>query len=187
MSDSLANIRVRPVRKRTHGAAGFTLLEVVLAAGLLGFGLLSLFMLHNVAIGSNRHAGRLTTSMRLAQKQMEYLQGLPWPSGNDPSGDLEVTNMDLSTHADPYAFFAHPTGTAGQQPSPVNMLGTTLSGDGPLMYYLTWDVSYPFTDDGTIVQMIVRAVFYNGSTGRLHGVTLSSFKYQDNYANINGG
>ena len=168
------------VRRRKQAAGrGFTLLEVVFAMGLLGFALLALFALHIVAIGANRHSGRLSTCMMLAQQQMEYLMGLPFPWDGESPTDLMVTASDPSTTANPYAHFAHPTGTAGQKPDPINALGGTSAADGPLMFYRTWDVAYPFEGDTSVLQLKVRVLFYDKSNQQAHGVTISSFRYKD--------
>jgi Tfp pilus assembly protein PilV len=165
--------------RRRRSASGFTLLEVVFAMGLLGFALLGLFALHNVAIGSNRQAGRLSTCTMLAQQEMEYLMGLPWKNGSSLPSDLALTASDPTTKGNPYAYFAHPSGTAGTAPNPINASGTTSASDGPLMYYRTWDVSEPFSGDDTIIEIKVRVIFFDKSTRKSHGVTISSFRYQD--------
>lgn len=164
-------------RRRRRGRGGFTLLEVVFAMGLLGFGLLGLFALHNVAIGSNRQAGRMSVCMMLAQQKMEYLMGLPWPTGGSLPTDLEITDSDPSTKADPYGYFAHPSGTAGVAPTAIAASGET--GTAGNAYYLTWDVSYPFTGDTSIIEIKVRVIYFDKANGRAHGVTISSFRYQD--------
>ena len=154
---------------------GFTLLEVVFASALLGFALLALFALHNVAIRNNRHAARITTCAMLAQQQMEYLMGIPWPADQPAPSELKAVGPD--TNATPNGFLYYPSG--GVKPPPINAKGTTNPSDGARRYYRTWTVFYPFSGETRVVQIIVRVIFYDEANGKPHGVTISSFRYVD--------
>ncbi len=162
-------------RRSGRGTHGFTLLEVVFASALLGFALLALFALHNVAIRNNRHAARITTCAMLAQQQMEYLLGLPWPADQAAPTDLNVVGPD--TNPIPNGFLYYPNG--GVKPSPINAKGTTDPKDGARRYYRTWTVSYPFSSDTRVIRIQVRVIFYDEANGKPHGVTISSFRYVD--------
>lgn len=164
---------------RKANSAGYTLIEVMLASAILGFGLLGLYALQNTSTAYGGLSAKMTTCRMLAQQQMEYLQGLPWGPDDSLPTDLTVTASDPTTASKPLAFLAHPTGTAGVAPSPITGIGTSSVSDGPRSYYRTWDVSYPFTGDSHILQIKVRCIFYDSMGGKPHGVTISSFRYQD--------
>lgn len=167
------------VRRRLLRSRGYTLLEVLFAVAVLGFGMLGIYALQSVAAASNRNASKMTAARMLAQQELEYLMGLSFsPNGSLPS-DLSITNADITTASSPYAYFAHPTGTAGTQPTAITALGTTSSTDGVRSFYRTWDVSYPIVGDTTVVEIKVRVTFFDTRNGRPHGVTVSTLKYQD--------
>lgn len=165
--------------KRAPGTAGYTLLEVMFSVAILGFGMLGLYALHHVGMTASRTASRITVCRVLADQQMEYLQGLPWGPTDALPADLTITNSDLTSSSNPYAFFALPTGTAGTKPAAITAIGTTSTSDGPRSYYRTWDVSYPFPGDTSILQIKIRVIYYETNNNRPHGVTISSFRYQD--------
>lgn len=171
MMSATVEVRKKPGLRQQ----GFTLLEVVFASAIIGFALLGLFALHNVAIRNNLHAGRLTTCAMLAQQKMEYLMGLPLPADGPTPTDLAVTGPDTDPTVN--AYFQNPNG--GLQPAPVNAKGTTSSADGPLSYYLTWNISEPFEEESRVLQIQVRVVFIDGANGMRHGVTISSFRTVD--------
>lgn len=164
---------------RRRNASGYTLLEVLFAVAVLGFGMLGIYALQSVAAASNRNAAKMSAARMLAQQELEYLMGLAYsPKGSLPT-DLAITNADITTAASPYAYFAHPTGTAGTQPAAITALGTTSSSDGIRSFYRTWDVAYPISGDTTVVEIKVRVTFFDTRNGRPHGVTVSTLKYQD--------
>ena len=64
----------QPVRLgRPVGRQGFTLIESLIATGLLGFSLIVMFGFHSQAVRSNNHARKMTDCTYLAQLQMERL------------------------------------------------------------------------------------------------------------------
>jgi type II secretory pathway pseudopilin PulG len=63
-----------PSRQRRHAAAGFSLLEVLIATTMLAAGLLALAQLFLVAAASNRDALHATRAVLLAQQQAEWLR-----------------------------------------------------------------------------------------------------------------
>ena len=69
--------------------SGFTLIETLVAIGLLTIGILSLYSMQVSAIQGNSHANQLTTSANWAADRIEILLGRPYtdPLLNDTSGD----------------------------------------------------------------------------------------------------
>ena len=59
-----------------HSRRGFTLIEIMVAAAVMGFALVVMISLHSQAVRSNMHAKRMTDCTYLAQAQMEQLQKL---------------------------------------------------------------------------------------------------------------
>lgn len=59
--------------------AGFGLVEVMIATGILAVGLVSLVQLSLLAQAANRSAALVTVAALLAQDKMEQLRGLRWP------------------------------------------------------------------------------------------------------------
>jgi len=79
-----------PVRKR-EAASGFTLLEVVIALGILAFGLLGLAALQIQALGQGREGRHVSRAAAVAQDRMEDLQRLDFNSADmDPTGGWQL-------------------------------------------------------------------------------------------------
>ena len=107
---------------------------------LLGFALLGLFSLHNMALKSSRLSARMSVCAMLARTQMEYLMGLPFPAdGGSPPTDLVDLAADPTSASSPYAYLPHPNN--GAVPTAINALGTNVASDGPLIFHRTWDVA----------------------------------------------
>ena len=168
-----------PQPRAKRARAGFTLIEVLVAMALLGFALLGLFSLHNMALRSSRLSARMSVCAMLARTQMEYLMGLPFPAGSGAiPTDLKDLALDPTSASAPYAYLPHPNG--GVAPIAINTLGTTSSADGPLMFHRTWDVAYPFAPNLSVIQLTVRVSFNDGlSSGQTRGVTITSYRFQD--------
>jgi Tfp pilus assembly protein PilV len=70
--------RVRSIRRRRAPGDGFTLIEVMIAGVILGFGLLTMALMQLSALSGGR-AGRHTTQAAVvARDQMEIFQTLSW-------------------------------------------------------------------------------------------------------------
>lgn len=67
-------------RKSGRAQGGFTLLEVCIALGLLGFTLLGIFELQFYAMRSNTLSRGSTTALHIAQDRMEALLAEPYDS-----------------------------------------------------------------------------------------------------------
>ena len=90
--------------------AGFTLVETVVAAGVLAVGLVSLSQLVVIATHVTMAAGTLTTSAVMAQQKMEQLRAIDWdalalsPPGaldEDIPGYVEYLDADGRVRGDP--------------------------------------------------------------------------------------
>lgn len=71
-------------RRRERGPAeGFTLIEMMVALGILAFGLLAIFAMQIHALQQGRFGRHTTEAARVAQQRMERLHRLDW-------GDTEL-------------------------------------------------------------------------------------------------
>lgn len=176
------NPRVRPPSlRRADSRAGFTMIEVMIAAAVLGFSLVVMFGFHSQAVRSNMNARRLTDCTWLAQTQMERLLAMDWADG---STDADLT--DGGTVASSYAAWddlEHPNGAGAvsstSTPSEVNVLydstGTEML---PPLYRVTWDVEGSSGDD-TWIRLRVRCTYEDSAFDTRHGTTISSYRYRD--------
>ena len=87
--------------RRLHtprATAGFSLLEVVIAMGILGLGLLAIAAAQLGALHLSARSRILTTAMLLAQQKMEEFHALPAAqlpaSGNDANNPIDIDPAD---------------------------------------------------------------------------------------------
>ena len=102
-------------------AAGFGLLEVLIATGLiigLAAGTAQLTVMSMKAVGD---AGNLTLGLLLAAQKMEQLRSLEWRY--DASGRIPVSDLITDLSRDPPA-----PGGPGLRPSPPDSLDRTVTG-----------------------------------------------------------
>jgi len=71
---------------------GYTLVEVLVALGILGFGLMAVATMQVTAIKTNSKASEMSQGLTLAQAKVEELMNLPFSALNDTDGD--GTNQD---------------------------------------------------------------------------------------------
>ncbi len=110
-------------RSRSTREAGFSLVEVLIAVGLLTAVAMSVGQLFAVAAMSNLNAKGATSSAILAVQKMEQLRGLTW--GFNPDSELGLPLSDTTTNlsVDP------PTnGGSGMNPSPAGTLDNNTGG-----------------------------------------------------------
>ena len=107
--------------RSSSSAAGFSLIEVLIATLLLATALTTLAQLFGVATRSNIDARSTTYAAVLAQQKLEELRGLTW--GFDPQG-LPISDVSTDTAVSPET----PTGGTGLAPSPSGALGTNTGG-----------------------------------------------------------
>lgn len=88
----------RALSERTHSQTGFTLLEVVVAMGILAVGLLAIGAAQLAALHLTAKSRHLTTAMHLAQQTVEQFQAFPISalpsSGNDPNNPIDPDPSD---------------------------------------------------------------------------------------------
>ena len=101
--------------------AGFSLLEVTIATGIMAGALVTLGQMFAVSVSNNKAARSLSVSTVLAEQKMEQLRGLTW--GFDTLG-LPVSDTTTNTAA----AVETPTGGTGLAPSPHGTLTANLDG-----------------------------------------------------------
>jgi len=154
---------------------GFTLIEVLISAALVGFSLIVMFGFHSQAVRSNMHARKMTDCTYIAQLQMERLMALPW-TVSSRHDDLEDDMSDSTSASSPWAFLEHPN--SGSKPTARNAAYDTGSTLGTPIYYVTWDTSDVDSDE-TWTRLRVRCQYYDDAFGNWHGTTVSSFRFRD--------
>ena len=178
----------RETRNSRRRQDGFSLLEVVIASGIMATALVTLGQLFGLSVSSNRAAQALTYTTVLAEQKMEQLLSLEWRL--DGLG-LPVTDAETDTAA----AIETPSGGSGLRASPADALtrnvpgwvdyvdrfGNTLGGGpNPLaktVYVRRWSVE-PLDhnpDNAILIQVLVTprmkrgAADAAGSTLRLPG------------------
>lgn len=101
--------------------AGFSLVETLVAAGILATALVALAQLMAVGVQTNAMARRGTGTAILAEQKMEQLRGLTWGFDNS---SLPVSDTTTDTAVAPEA----KTGGTGLSPSPDAALQTNTDG-----------------------------------------------------------
>jgi type II secretory pathway pseudopilin PulG len=102
-------------------SAGFSLVETIVATGLLATSLVALAQLLAVGTQTNAVARSGTLATILAQQKMEQLRSLTW--GFDVSG-IPLSDVSTNTAMAPES----PTGGTGLQPSPQDSLWRDSTG-----------------------------------------------------------
>jgi prepilin-type N-terminal cleavage/methylation domain-containing protein len=69
---------IRPRHRSRTAASGMTLLEVMVALAILATGMVAMLMLQITAMRGGRHGRNVDEAARVAQQQMEYLDGQPF-------------------------------------------------------------------------------------------------------------
>jgi Tfp pilus assembly protein PilV len=156
-----------------RGADGFTLLEAVLAAGMLASLAVGVAQVFAVSARGNDIARVQTLAAVMASQKMEQLRSLTW--AHAPGGDpLSDTSTDLTS--DP------PTAAGtGLQPSPAGALDADtrccvdyLSAAGVVVatrdvaaYVRRWSVASLASDPDNLLLLQVRVLIVSGGDSRL--------------------
>ena len=160
---------------RSSQRRGFTLVEVMVAAGVLVSSLLFVFALHTQAVRSNKNAKRMTDCSYLAQTQMERLFMLPWTKSSIHN-DLKDSAADTTSSSTPWAYLEQPNSSA--QPVALNSANYASVVLGPRRYYVTWDISMMDTAK-TWMRVRVRCQYKDSTFATWKGTTISSFRFRD--------
>ena len=163
------------LRRTAH--RGFTLVEVMVAAALLGFALIVMFGLHAQAVRSNMHAKRMTDCTYLAQAQMEQLLSLRWTSQSRPAV-LTDNSTDATSAAAPWAYLEHPNSGAAPRLKTATNNAVANYASGPRMYAVTWDVEDMDTS-ATWMRIRVRCSYLDRAFNQSKGTTISSYRFRD--------
>jgi len=130
--------------KRVKKEEGYTLVEVLVALGILGFGLMAVATMQVTAIKTNARASGMSQGLTLAQAKVEELMNLPYIDLIDTTGDGtdEDDGFGLNNTVDPADECNNPV-SDGFWPNP---------WDCTAKYRLFWNVAVdePVTDSRTI-------------------------------------
>lgn len=116
-------------RSRFNSEAGFSLVEVLIAMGVMTVGVVSLAQLFALSTRANHSSKTTTFTVMLAQQKMEQLRGLIW--GFDTMG-LPISDVTTNSSVVPQAAGC-PTSTSagvgtGLSPSSAGTLSDNVSG-----------------------------------------------------------
>jgi hypothetical protein len=167
-----------------NGAAGFSLLEVVVATCIMAGALVLLGQMLGVSVTNNQTARRITYSTVLAEQKMEQLRALSW--GVDSLG-LPVSDTNTNTALP----VESPTGGTGLSSSPSGTLtrntdgwvdyldrfGNVLGGGSSLRsktaYIRRWAIeALPANPDNTLVIHVLVTARYDRGVADAPGSTL---------------
>ena len=136
-------------RQRSRTSGGFTLIEVMIAIGILAFGLLALTTMQIKAMHGGNRGRHASNAAAIAENKMEQLQQDPWASIPDTGGFV----------ADPAA-------------------QNNVQLDGASSNERTYNVSYQITDlEATFTRAIDVTVSWTEEGGENRSITLSSIRY----------
>ncbi|MGL1931575.1 MAG: prepilin-type N-terminal cleavage/methylation domain-containing protein [Desulfotalea sp.] len=76
-----------------HNSKGFTLIEVVVAMGVLSFGILAMFVMQSTGIRGNSKANQLTSDVLFASDLLEVI--IAQDSSNPPFSDTDCSLGNL--------------------------------------------------------------------------------------------
>jgi type II secretory pathway pseudopilin PulG len=154
-------------KSRFSNDSGFSLIETVVATGILATALISLAQLFALATESNTSARDTTYAAMLAEQKIEQLRALTW--GFDSVG-LPLSDTTTNTAVQP----EEPTGGKGLTPSPAdalktnslgyvdyvdqwgNILGTGESPQDGALYFRRWSIEpLPTNPNNTLIIQVV--------------------------------
>jgi hypothetical protein len=111
----------RIVSRYGGGECGSSLLEAIIASGLMAGALAALGQMFAISVANNRSARAASYATVLAQQKMEQLRGLTW--------GFETLGLPISdTTSNTAASVETPTGGTGLSPSPAGTLTSNTDG-----------------------------------------------------------
>ena len=164
------------ITRKRRNSRGFTLLEVMIASGILASSLLLVFSFHIQAVRLNTNAKSLTDCTYLAQSKMERLFMLRWTQSSTHADLKDSGGADPTTSSAPWAYLEHPNSSGA--PPAVNASGTPNVILGPRRYYVTWDSKVMDTNK-TWMRIRVRCQFKDSTFNTTKGTTISSYRFRD--------
>lgn len=146
------------IMKRIEGHGGFTLVEILVAVGILVFGLLAVGTMQISAIRGNFFSGNTSTALTLASEKMEDLLNRNWDDAT--LADTTTTNnADLSSIT-----------TVDHQEGVTEERQVVAAGSG--FYRRIWNVADSSAPLPTSKAMTIIVTW----EGDKHRVTVSSFR-----------
>ena len=132
---------------------GFSLIEALIATGILAVSLVSLAGLFGLAIRSNIAARSTTTATVLAQQKLEELRALPWTGLNQsPANALEENTPGVVDYVDQ---FGEARGGGADRPADA-------------IYTRRWAIEpLPSAPDTLAIQVRVMRTDAHGAVGRV--------------------
>ncbi|MBI2565471.1 MAG: type II secretion system minor pseudopilin GspI [Candidatus Schekmanbacteria bacterium] len=94
--------RERQTRARSHAAAGFTLLEVMVAMAILAMGVVASMNIFSSGMASASRAKEHAAALVLAESKMTELTMKPMLEEGTDSGELEGTEYRWESTVEPY-------------------------------------------------------------------------------------
>ena len=128
---------MRPAKSRFHSNRGFSLVEVLIAMGLLTTVSLGVAQLFAASTNANRVARNATSTTSLAEQKMEQLRSLTW------GFDLQGLGLPLTDTTTNLATYPHTPDGGGLNPSPEGTLVRNIEG-----YVDYLDASGAYLDTG---------------------------------------
>ena len=130
---------------------GFSLLEALIATGVLAVSLVSLADLFGLAIRSNTAARSTTTATVLAQQKLEALRALAWTElGRSPANTLQENTPGFVDYVDQFG----------------ELRGGDADRSADAIYTRRWAIE-PATADTLVIQVRVMRVAVAGAGGRV--------------------
>ena len=137
----------KPIRK--NRSEGFSLLEVTISLGILGYGMLSIAAMQLQALSFGANGKQYRQAVEIAKDQMELVQILPW------------TELAPTTGYEAPAWISVPGYAAGELPVRVD-LPDAVDGAVDQVYTVAWRVA-DANVDATLREVDVRVTWTEAS------------------------
>lgn len=170
-------------RRRVGARGGFTLIELMIALGILLVGLLALWSLQATAVANTSNAYRLGLATTLAQDTLEQLEEAVLAVNGESTLFTTCTGAIPADPTNPLAELpcAYDDIRMGSVGLFVNAMGSLDASLGPVIFrrtYLNEDIS-----TGTMprYRITVRVTYFDTATNKTHGVTVATTRSADRY------